>query len=300
MTLAVVGQRDPQRDLVAAGRVDVVAPRRRTARAARGGAGACSDPGSLPGTSAPYASAHALPKNVHAPSHAGHQARRPRRGCCTPRTTPARWPRCRTGGAAARRSGVRPAPRRPRRRAPGRRRARGCRRRRTTPREPRFHRLGRADDAHAVDSRPGPPAPRRPAVLVRRDGVHADGGEIVDRRAKPDDLRDHRGTRPRTAAAAARTWCFSMVTVSIIDPPVRNGGIAVEQLAAPVQHADPGGAEHLVAGERREVDVERVEVDRLVRHRLAGVQHRQRADRLGPADQFGAPARSRRSRWTGG
>ena len=40
-------------------------------------------------------------------------------------------------------------------------------------------------------------------------------------------------------------------------------------------------------GERGEVDVERVEVDRLVRHRLAGVQHRQRADGLGPVDQLG-------------
>ena len=74
-----------------------------------------------------------------------------------------------------------------------------------------------------------------------------------------------------------------MVTVSIIDPPVRNGGIDDKQFAAAVEHTDPVGAQHLMPGEGGEVDVERVEVDRLVRHRLAGVQHRQRADGLGPA-----------------
>ncbi len=36
-----------------------------------------------------------------------------------------------------------------------------------------------------------------------------------------------------------------------------------------------------------EIDVERVEVDRLVRHRLAGVQHCQRTDGLGPVHQLG-------------
>ena len=49
----------------------------------------------------------------------------------------------------------------------------------------------------------------------------------------------------------------------------------------------PVGAQHLVAGERGEVDVQGVEVDRLMRHRLAGVQHRQRADGPGPRHQLG-------------
>ena len=76
-----------------------------------------------------------------------------------------------------------------------------------------------------------------------------------------------------------------MCTISIMEPPVRNGGMADEQLAAAVQHADAGRAEHLVAGEHREVDAQRAEVDRRVRHRLAGVQHGQRADLAGPRDQ---------------
>ena len=82
----------------------------------------------------------------------------------------------------------------------------------------------------------------------------------------------------------------SIVTVSIIEPPVMNGGIASSSSLAAVQHADAVGAQHLVAGERRIVDAERVQVDRLVRHRLAGVEHRQRSDRLRPRHQFARPA----------
>ena len=77
-----------------------------------------------------------------------------------------------------------------------------------------------------------------------------------------------------------------MVTFSIIEPPVRNGGSRRQQLPAAVQHTDPVGAQHLMAGKRGEVDIERVEVDGLVRHRLAGVQDGQRAHGLGPGNQF--------------
>ena len=58
------------------------------------------------------------------------------------------------------------------------------------------------------------------------------------------------------------------MTVSIIEPPPRNGGIAAEQLAPAPQHADAGRAAHLVAGEGDEVHVEVDHVDRQVRHRL--------------------------------
>ena len=62
-----------------------------------------------------------------------------------------------------------------------------------------------------------------------------------------------------------------------------------EQLVAAVEHADARWAEHLVPGEGREVDAERGDVDRHVRHRLAGVQHGQRADPRAAADQLRLP-----------
>ena len=65
------------------------------------------------------------------------------------------------------------------------------------------------------------------------------------------------------------------------------GGIASSNCAPAVQHADTVGAQHLMAGEGGIVDVESVEVDGLVRHRLAGVEQRQRADGPGPRHQLG-------------
>ena len=82
-----------------------------------------------------------------------------------------------------------------------------------------------------------------------------------------------------------------MATVSIIEPPVRNGGIASSSSRRPYSTPIPLGPEHLVPGERREVDVQRVEVDRLVRHRLAGVQHGERTHRLGAGRPIRPPAR---------
>ncbi len=94
----------------------------------------------------------------------------------------------------------------------------------------------------------GTPASNRCGGRRERGGLHRDG---LDHRAAGDERR-HRG----------------------------------EQLAAAVQHADSRRAEHLVPGERREVDVEFAEVDRHVRHRLARVEHDERADGPCPPDQL--------------
>ena len=81
-----------------------------------------------------------------------------------------------------------------------------------------------------------------------------------------------------------------MVTVSIIEPPVRNGGIAESSSRRPYSTPIPLGPNILCPENAAKSTSERVQVDRLVRHRLAGVQHRQRTHGLGPGDQFATGA----------
>ena len=69
---------------------------------------------------------------------------------------------------------------------------------------------------------------------------------------------------------------------------------ALEQLLAPVEHADAGGTEHLVAGERIEIAAQFLHVDRHVRDGLRAVDQGGDAARLGGGDQ--APDRQHRAR----
>jgi hypothetical protein len=55
----------------------------------------------------------------------------------------------------------------------------------------------------------------------------------------------------------------------------------VQHLAAPVEHADARGPEHLVAGEGVEVGAERVQVEWEMRHRLGAVEQHERAGPMG-------------------
>ncbi len=72
------------------------------------------------------------------------------------------------------------------------------------------------------------------------------------------------------------------------------GRHALEQLFAPVQNADAGGTEHLVAGKGVEIAAQLLHVDRHVRHGLRAVDERDDAARLGGGDQ--APNRQHRAR----
>ena len=133
---------------------------------------------------------------------------------------------------------------------------------------------------------PSPAPPGRSGQRRARAAATAampDAVEVVDGRCQPDGLGHLGRRRPRSAAGGSAKVDRSIVTVSIIDPPVMNGGIAAQDLGPAPEAADPGRPEHLVAGEGHEVHIELADVDRHVRHRLAGVEHDQRADRRGPA-----------------
>ncbi len=62
-----------------------------------------------------------------------------------------------------------------------------------------------------------------------------------------------------------------------MSPPERKGGIDFEQGALAVEHTDAGRAEHLVPAECIEVGVERLNVDRKVRHALRAVDYDERS-----------------------
>ena len=76
-----------------------------------------------------------------------------------------------------------------------------------------------------------------------------------------------------------------MVTVVIIDPPVKKGGIAFSSSRTAVEGADAGGTQHLVAGKDGKVHVQGLQVKRQMGRGLAGVQHHQRAGPVGQVHQ---------------
>ena len=77
-----------------------------------------------------------------------------------------------------------------------------------------------------------------------------------------------------------------MVTVSIIEPPVRKTGISSRISGRPQSTPTPERAEHLVAAPGGEVDAEVGDVDRQVGHRLAGVEDGESADGVRPVGQL--------------
>jgi hypothetical protein len=83
------------------------------------------------------------------------------------------------------------------------------------------------------------------------------------------------------------------VPLTVLERDLENHVAAVEVRLHPledvflaVEHARPGGATHLVAGEREEVHVEGLHVDRSVRDRLGGVGEDERVVVVGDVGQF--------------
>ena len=143
----------------------------------------------------------------------------------------------------------------------------------------------RPDDPHARHLRQPVQRSAGERELVGEHGLHPEAVEVVDGRAQADGLRRHRHARlePLRRRGVGRPLHPHQLDHRPAGEERRHRR---EQLAPPPQHADPGRAEHLVPGERREVDAQRGEVHRLVRHRLAGVEQRQRPDGPGPRHQL--------------
>ncbi len=119
-------------------------------------------------------------------------------------------------------------------------------------------------------------------MLVGGDPLHADAGQVVDGRAQPDRLGDRRGAglelvRRRGVGGRAHGDGLDHLAAA------EERREVLQQLLAAPEHADAGRRQHLVAGEGDEVGLQRLDVQHHVRRGLRGVDHDQRADRLGLA-----------------
>ena len=145
------------------------------------------------------------------------------------------------------------------------------------------HVLGRTDDPDAVDRGQLGQGQIHQVVLPGRDLIHAQLRQVVHCRTEPDGLTGHRhaGLEPGRRRSVGGPLHEDLLDHRAAGQERRHGP---QQLETPVQATDPGRTEHLVTGERGEINVQRGQVHRQVRHRLAGVQHGERADRVGGVD----------------
>ena len=126
-------------------------------------------------------------------------------------------------------------------------------------------------------------------LLVGRDAIHAERGEVVDGGAQADGLGGHRhaGLEPlrrrrrRSSPPSGRSRSSSR----------RSGTAAWRRAARARPHSTPTplGPSILWPEKARKSTPELGHVDRQVRHRLAGVQHDQRTDLAGPGDERRRP-----------
>ena len=148
--------------------------------------------------------------------------------------------------------------------------------------------VGRAMNREAGDlAQPGERLADEPE-LVLADPLDPERGDPVDRGAEADRLGDLRGARlelPRQVGPGRLVGRDGPDHVAAADERRH----LLEQLAAAVQHADPGRPVGLVPGPGVEVGVDRAQIDGDLRHRLAAVDQRHRAgvvragdDRLRP------------------
>jgi hypothetical protein len=116
--------------------------------------------------------------------------------------------------------------------------------------------------------------------------IEPERAQPVDRGPEPDRLGDLRGPRlklPRQVGPRRLVGGDRANHVSAADERRH----LLEQLAAPVQHANPGRPVSLVAGPRVEVGVDRAQVDRERGNRLGAVDDEHRTGGMGTPGDLG-------------
>ncbi len=137
-----------------------------------------------------------------------------------------------------------------------------------------------ADQTKARDVAQPPIRVFEQRVFVCGNGRQAHGGHVVERCRQPRDVRD--------VAGAGLEPCRRLLILGPFERHVTNHVAAAlprrrlaQHVFATVQHADAGGAEHLVSGKDIPVSAERLHVHGLVGHGLRAVNEDARADGLG-------------------
>ena len=98
-----------------------------------------------------------------------------------------------------------------------------------------------AEDAQAGDGGDSVEGVVRDLVLVCGDRVHPERVEPANRRREADRLGDRGGAASKRAGGSAQV-VLSFVTLRIIEPPPRNGGISRSRSSRPQSTPMPVGA----------------------------------------------------------
>jgi len=122
-------------------------------------------------------------------------------------------------------------------------------------------------------------------LLVAVDASQAELGDVVERSGQADRVGDAARARLELGRRLGVPGALEGHVADHV-PAALPGRHLGQDLWLGVEHADSGWAEHLVAGERIEVHVERVHVDRHVSDRLRAVDQHTRTSLVGGLDHL--------------
>ena len=136
--------------------------------------------------------------------------------------------------------------------------------------------VGGAEQSHTIDLLNSLNQAGAQFVFPRLNVLHTQVLQVAHSSSERDCLRDALGTCLKLDGGGH--------ILGVLQTHAGNHGATgqegrqgVQQFGTAIEGTDAGGCQHLVAGERREVDVQGVEVYGHVRYGLAGVQHNERA-----------------------
>src|SRR5262245_32606149 len=126
------------------------------------------------------------------------------------------------------------------------------------------------DDSETVDAGQSGCRIGEQVILVRRDLLPIQSGQIIDRRCKPNSSRDVRGSGFKLIREyIVMSLLKSHQTDHVTAPLIRRH--CVKQLRSTIEDSNPRRPEKLVPGKRIEVTAELLNIDFEMRNRLRSI-----------------------------